>query len=207
MRGNFLYNLQYLGFREQIVSAEKERFVAGLTVRQFYTVVCAVVAIVAVLAKNSLVSGDTIDGTLSYVATVATLLGVIVAIGEVRHALSVAESVRARIDEAMTRHKELEYTARKAECLALLDQMDESVKAFQYDRGHGQFLAFRSLRRASRNGPNFEMEQTTWDCIEQLLSDGRHTSPSTPPPVAERRTLRLQTSELKRLIERESFKV
>lgn len=96
------------------------------------------------LAPYVLEKTDTFN-QFSYIGTIATSVALIIAIGEIIHAIRTTKSVQEQSIELLNEVKAIENSSSFSDCLASIDAVTKSVFDEHYDVAISNFQHFRKL--------------------------------------------------------------
>ncbi|KNE25258.1 hypothetical protein [Achromobacter spanius] len=138
-------------------------------VRTIYSIMGGVSLYFAGTHKEKFISGTNVDVDLSYWATVATFLALLIAIAEIVHSAHATKSLQAMVVQTLARRGAIDQHAAKGDCLNLLAQVREGVKNKLYDSAYKNFEEFRRMRRMVLSPSDLATEQKEWDAITNVL--------------------------------------
>ncbi|MBL8261354.1 MAG: hypothetical protein JNM58_02930 [Xanthomonadaceae bacterium] len=150
-------------------------------IRFAYVFVSVAVAIAASRYKSDVLASTDSLNEFSYVGTVATVIGLIIAASEVVHSLRVSIAIRKEANKLFSAAKALDGASSISECLSSLDEVGRLISSEDYEFSLRCFQHFRrTYARVPGNGAEIVAIDTQLNDIELGLHQAVHTRPQAP---------------------------
>lgn len=82
---------------------------------------------------------------LSYIGTIASLIGLFIAVCEVIHGVNVSKSIRDTASDLLEQARKIEQASGTSDCVSLLDDINHSLMSGDYKSSYKSFQHFRKL--------------------------------------------------------------
>lgn len=120
--------------------------------------------------------------TLSYIGTVATFIGVVIAVLEILHSVSISSSIRDESQKLLSRYKALNKASTSSECVLILDEVRREYSKGDYATALRCFQYFRRLY-LTINYEDAEIKRgNPLDLCETFLQQMQHEDAKSPMP-------------------------
>ncbi len=150
-------------------------------IRFAYIFVSVAVAIAASRYKVDVLASTKSLNEFSYVGTVATIIGLIIAASEVVHSLRVSIAIRKEANKLFSAAKALDGASSISECLSSLDEVSRLISSEDYEFSLRCFQHFRrTYARVPGCGAEIVAIDTQFYDIELGLQQAVHTRPQAP---------------------------
>lgn len=150
-------------------------------IRFAYIFVSVAVAIAASRYKVDVLASTKSLNEFSYVGTVATIIGLIIAASEVVHSLRVSIAIRKEANKLFSAAKALDGASSISECLSSLDEVSRLISSEDYEFSLRCFQHFRrTYARVPGSGAEIVAIDTQLNDIELGLHQAVHTRPQAP---------------------------
>ncbi|EMK3356893.1 hypothetical protein V8063_004759 [Vibrio parahaemolyticus] len=118
-----------------------------LNIRIVYTLISIGIAVSAYYFCGYFVPvGDAgPQGLLSYIGTVASIIGLLIAVCEVIHSVNISKSIRETASDILDQAKKIEQASGTSDCISLLDDINHSLMSADYKSAYKSFQHFRKL--------------------------------------------------------------
>lgn len=141
---------------------------------------------------------------LSYIGTVATIIGLIITICEVIHNVQVSKSIKIEAEVIFSRIKSIENASTISECLAALDDVNNAILSNDFKLALKVYQFFRKLCvkvGVSLTSDSDDKKIDLLGAMEQSIMSASHSSPSSPLTPAQKNKLTNQLLKIKKRIE------
>ncbi|HCE1991831.1 hypothetical protein ACSTJ7_09590 [Vibrio parahaemolyticus] len=117
-----------------------------LSVRTGYAFVSLGIIVGSYYFREIFISeGSDPQALLSYFGTVASLVGLLIAVCEVIHSVNISKSIRETASDLLEQAKKIEQASGTSDCVSLLDDINHSLMSGDYKSAYKSFQHFRKL--------------------------------------------------------------
>lgn len=150
-------------------------------IRLAYVIVSVLIAIAASHYKDDVLTSTNSLNEFSYIGTVATVIGLIIAASEVVHSLRVSITIRNEANKIFSAAKALDGASSISECLSSLDEVSRLISSEDYEFSLRCFQHFRrTYARVPGSGTEIVAIDEQLNDIELGLHQAVHTRPQAP---------------------------
>jgi hypothetical protein len=151
-------------------------------IRVTYTIISLIGVYLAWSHYTEIVGESEKLNSFAYIGTVATLVGLLIAISEVLHNLHISKSIHKEASSLLKRVKQIENASSISDCLAAVDDVSSGVAIEDYKTALKSFHFFRKI--CVKVIPGFDIVQdgklSALGELELFLIKATNTSPKAP---------------------------
>tara|TARA_R110000764_G_scaffold39822_1_gene88965 strand:+ start:808 stop:1356 length:549 start_codon:yes stop_codon:yes gene_type:complete len=146
--------------------------------RIIYGIICFIVLYLSYSYYDDVVSSTEVFETFSYVGTVFTTIGLIVAIFEVLHSVYVSKTIQQQTQELLERVKDVENASNISDCISAVDETNRHVMNENYA---ASLCCFQSLRKlfVKLNIDSFQDDEKLNE-VEKIMFKSTRTTAKAP---------------------------
>lgn len=183
-------------------------------IRILYIVTCLAIALTSVYYFAEITNTQTTLNQISYIGTIATFIGLIIAVCEILHSLKVSNSIQDESNKLLLSFKNIENASSISYCLSMIDDVMSYFEVADYEGALRNFQFFRrmfvklaadleiNLVHSKQNGTD---KSGLLGEIEELFSAGTHTTEDSPLSNAQKNKIRKSLLHIKHKIETKAF--
>lgn len=113
--------------------------------RWAYTIISILILIGAYCFYNPIISNNEHLNLFSYAGTVATIIGLLITVFEIIHAVNRTESIQKQSSALLERVTSIENASSISDCLSLIDETNKSIMQEDYKTALHNFQFFRKI--------------------------------------------------------------
>jgi len=117
----------------------------GNNIRLGYAILSVALIIVVYLLSSYLTENQNIFNLFSYYGTLATIVALVIAAGEVMHSMKTTKTIQEQSLQILKEVKTIELASNLSDCLAAIDSVNKEVFQEKYDSAITNFQYFRKL--------------------------------------------------------------
>ncbi|MTJ02664.1 hypothetical protein [Idiomarina piscisalsi] len=170
--------------------------------RVIYIILCVVIVYLSYLYYGDVVSDKSLFKKFSYIGTVVTTTGFIVAAFEVVHSVYVSKSIHRQSKELLMRVKEVESASTISDCISAIDETNRHVMSEDYTASLCSFQGFRKL--FVKLDVDISHDKDLLNRVEKLMFKSTKTSSKAPLSKPQKDKLISEILEIKVTLEKSS---
>lgn len=168
--------------------------------RVIYIVLCIPIVYLSYLFYGDVVSSKDLFQKFSYIGTVVTTIGFIVAVFEVFHSVYVSKSINMQSRELLSRVKEVEGASAISDCISAIDETNRHVMNENYT---ASLCSFQGLRKLFVKLDVHALEdKELLNRVERIMYKSTKTSPRAPLSKPQKDKLINDILEIKDILEK-----
>ncbi|EIY6182707.1 hypothetical protein MND25_004686 [Vibrio parahaemolyticus] len=173
-------------------------------IRIIYLLISLFITFVAYYFHDVFLSSESSNlDYFSYIGTVATLIGLLVAIFEVFHSIHLAKSIQEEASTILTRVKSVENASTISDCISAIDDVNSHIAQNDFKLAVKSFQYFRKL--SVKTVPGFASvsanELSSLSKLELSLSAATHSTAASPLNKGQKQELAKEVLLIKQKLE------
>ncbi|MGL1696674.1 hypothetical protein ACSTH7_24870 [Vibrio parahaemolyticus] len=150
---------------------------------------------------DTVIGESSLNSRFSYLGTLFTVIGLIVAVCEVWHSVNVAKSVRDQAKELVERVKTVETASAISDCVSYINETNKNVINEDYKVALSHFHAFRSVYVKLSMRDDTQVPKVLLSSVEKTILKATRTSIQSPFDKKQKDELVDKILEIKDILE------